>query len=260
MAASKTANPRSNQPLNPIVVIPARMASTRLPGKPMADIGGKPMIIRVMERAIMAGVGPVVVAVAEQEIADAVTKAGGTAILTDPALLSGSDRVYSALAQIDPEKNHDVVINLQGDLPLIDPNIIKSALLGLTLDGADISTLVAGITEQDELNDPNVVKAAVGFAKNANGVGRAIYFSRLAVPGGAGPHYHHIGIYAFRRPALERFVNLPPSMLEVREKLEQLRALENGMTIGCALVDTVPFGVDTSADLERARKIITNSK
>ncbi|MDH5188461.1 MAG: 3-deoxy-manno-octulosonate cytidylyltransferase, partial [Rhodospirillaceae bacterium] len=241
---------------NPIVVIPARMASTRLPGKPLADIGGKPMIVRVMEQAQMARIGPVVVAAGEQEIVDAITEAGGQAVLTDPALLSGSDRIFAALEQIDPEKNHDVVINLQGDLPLIDPGIIKLALLGLALDGADIATLVAGITDPAELSDPNVVKAAVGFDKKANGVGRAIYFSRLAVPGGDGPHYHHIGIYAFRRSALERFINLPPSMLEVREKLEQLRALENGMTIGCALVDTVPFGVDTPGDLERAREII----
>jgi len=249
-------NQGSSPPNNPIVVIPARMASTRLPGKPMADIGGKPMILRVMEQAIKAGIGPVVVAAAEQEIVDAVTNAGGKAVLTEPGLNSGSDRVFAALGQIDPEKNHDVVINLQGDLPLIDPEIIKSSLLGLSLDDADIATLAAGITDPDELRDPNVVKVAVGFDKKANGIGRAIYFSRLAVPGGDGPHYHHIGIYAFRREALERFVNLPSSQLEVREKLEQLRALENGMTIGCALVDTVPFGVDTPSDLERARKII----
>ncbi|MDH3335679.1 MAG: 3-deoxy-manno-octulosonate cytidylyltransferase [Rhodospirillaceae bacterium] len=256
MAASNTTNQRSSKPRNPIVVIPARMASTRLPGKPMADIGGKPMIVRVVEQAIKAGIGPVVVAAAEEEIVSAVTNAGAKAVLTNPELNSGSDRVFAALGQIDPEKNHDVVINLQGDLPLIDPEIIKSSLLGLSLDGADIATLASGITEKDELADLNVVKAVVGFDKKANAIGRAIYFSRLAVPGGDGPHYHHIGIYAFRREALERFVNLPPSQLEIREKLEQLRALENGMTIGCALVDTVPFGVDTPSDLERAREII----
>ena len=245
-----------NPPQNPIVVIPARMASSRLPGKPLADIGGKSMIVRVMECAEAANIGPVVVAAAEKEIVDEITKAGGKAVLTDPNLNSGSDRVFAALSEIDPGGKHDVVINLQGDIPLIEPEIIRAALLPLASTNADISTLVAKITNMEELDDPNVVKAAVSFAGGSSNIASALYFSRAAIPAGEGPYYHHIGIYAFRRKALERFVALPPSALETREKLEQLRALENGMAIACALVDTVPFGVDTPDDLERARKII----
>ncbi len=253
-------NSQKTAPKNPIVVIPARMASSRLPGKPLADIGGKSMIVRVMECAQAANIGPVVVAAAEKEIVDEITKAGGKAVLTDPSLNSGSDRVFAALSEIDPGAKHDVVINLQGDIPLISPKIIKASLLPLAYTNADISTLVAKITHMEELTDPNVVKAAVGFASGssniASNISSVLYFSRAAIPAGEGPYYHHIGIYAFRRKALERFVALAPSVLESREKLEQLRALENGMTIACALVDTVPFGVDTPNDLERARKII----
>ncbi len=252
-------NPQKTPPKNPIVVIPARMASTRLPGKPLADIDGKSMIVRVMECALAANIGPVVVAAAEKEIVDEITKAGGKAVLTDPDLKSGSDRVFAALGEVDPAGSHDAIINLQGDIPLIGPEIIKAVLLPLAATNADISTLVAETTDPLELSDPHVVKAAVGFDGSSN-IASALYFSRLPIPAGEGPHYHHIGIYAFRREALARFVALPPGQLESREKLEQLRALENGMSIACALVDTVPFGVDTPDDLERARKIIAGKK
>ncbi len=257
-------NPQKPPPKNPIVIIPARMASTRLPGKPLADIHGKSMIVRVMECALAANIGPVVVAAAEEEIVDAVTKAGGKAVLTDPDLTSGSDRVFAALGQVDAAGKHDAVINLQGDIPLIEPEIIKAVLSPLARTNADMATLVAEITDPLELTDPHVVKAAVGFSDGSNNappnISLALYFSRTAIPSGDGPHYHHIGIYAFRREALARFVSLAPGVLETREKLEQLRALENGMTIACALVDTVPFGVDTPGDLERAHKIIVGQE
>lgn len=242
---------------NPIILIPARLKATRLPNKPLADIHGLPMIVHVWKRAMEAGIGPVVVAAAEAEIADAVNKAGGQAVLTDPDLPSGSDRIWAALNAVDPQGRHDVVVNLQGDLPAIAPQVIATSLLPLAEGAVDIATLVAEIRTEEERQNPNVVKAALAFAPGAQ-TARALYFSRVPVPHGQGPHWHHIGIYAYRRQALTRFVDLPVGLLEAREKLEQLRALENGMRIDAALVDTVPDGVDTPADLERARALLAN--
>lgn len=240
---------------SPIVIIPARMASTRLPGKPLADIAGLPMIVQVLKRATEAAIGPVVVACAEAEIKAAVEAHGGQAVLTNPDHPSGSDRIFEALQSIDPDGKHDIIVNLQGDLPVMDPAVVLAVLKPMADLGVDIATLVAEITDEEERTNPNVVKAAVGFAPNED-VARALYFSRAAIPANAGPLYHHIGIYAYRRSALERFVALKPGVLEQRESLEQLRALENGMRIDAARVDTVPFGVDTPADLERAREIL----
>lgn len=236
-----------------MIVIPARMASTRLPGKPLAEIGGAPMIVQVWRRGVEAQVGGVVVAAADAEIVDAVRAAGGEAVLTDPALPSGSDRVEAALQSLDPDGRVATVINLQGDLPLIAPETIRAALAPLADPSVDIGTLVAEIVEPHERTDPNVVKAIVSFPVDGRAVGRALFFTRATAPSGDGPLWHHIGIYAYRRAALARFVRLPPSPLEVREKLEQLRALEAGMIIGAARVDAVPYGVDTPADLARAR-------
>jgi len=241
--------------LNPIVIIPARMASTRLPGKPLADIAGLAMINQVLKRAEEAAIGPVVVACAETEIKDAVEAVGGRAVLTDPNHPSGSDRIYEALQTVDPDGAFDAIVNLQGDLPVLDPDVVRAATRPLQDEDVDIATLVAEIELEEEKTNPNVVKAVVGFEDGAD-IGRALYFSRATVPHGDGPLYHHIGIYAYRRAALERFVSLSPGVLEQREKLEQLRALENGMRIDAARVDTVPFGVDTPADLERARQIL----
>ena len=244
-----------NTTLNPIVLVPARMASTRLPGKPLADIHGEPMIVHVWRRAEEAGIGPVVVACAETEIAEAVTAAGGHAVLTRPDHPSGSDRVFEALGTFDPEGRYDVVVNLQGDLPTIDPEVVRAVLRPLSEPSVDIATLVAPIADAAERDDPNVVKAVVAAPEGA-GVGRAIYFSRCAVPWGDGPLFHHIGIYAYRRDALARFVRLPPGIVEQRERLEQLRALENGMRIDAARFDRVPFGVDTPGYLARARDLL----
>jgi len=240
--------------MSPIILIPSRLASTRLPDKPLADIGGKPMIEHVWSRARLADIGPVCVAAADQAIVAAVKRAGGQSILTDPAHASGSDRIFEALARIDPAKSHDVVINVQGDLPTIDPAIIRRVLDPLADPAVDIATLAAEITREEERSDPNVVKIAAAFdAASGRRIARALYFSRASIPANAGPLFHHIGIYAYRRPALERFVAMAPSLLERREKLEQLRALEAGMRIDVALVDTVPLGVDTPAELARAR-------
>jgi 3-deoxy-manno-octulosonate cytidylyltransferase (CMP-KDO synthetase) len=241
--------------LNPIVVIPARLAATRLPNKPLADILGEPMIVHVWRRAVQAGIGPVVVACAEQVIADAVAAHGGTAVLTDPNHPSGSDRVWEALEKVDPERQFGAVVNVQGDLPTLDPMIVRAVFEPLEDRAVDISTLVAEIAVEEERTNPNVVKAVVGFAPGKR-IGRALYFTRATAPWGEGPHYHHIGLYAYTRNALQRFVTLPQGVLEKREKLEQLRALENGMRIDAALVDTVPLGVDTPADLDRARALI----
>ena len=241
--------------IRPIVVIPARLASTRLPGKPLAEIAGVPMIVHVLRRAEAAAIGPVVVACAESEIKDAVERAGGRAVLTRPDHPSGSDRIHEAVSALDPERRHDVVVNLQGDLPVIDPEAVRAALLPLADAAVDIATLVAPIRDSAQQDDPNTVKAAVGFATGER-VARALYFSRLPVPHGAGEHYHHIGLYAYRRAALERFVALPPAALERRESLEQLRALAAGMRIDAALVDSVPFEVNTPADLARARDLL----
>jgi len=239
-------------PANPVVAIPARLAATRLPDKPLADINGEPMIVHVWRRAVAASVGPVVVACADAAIAEAVREAGGNAVMTRPGHASGSDRVFEAVEAIDPRGDFDVVINLQGDLPGIDPAIVRAALAPLAEPAVDIATLAAPFRDAAEAEDVNAVMAVVALAPGAR-TGRALYFSRAPVPYGAGPLLHHIGIYAFRRPALARFVALPEAALERRERLEQLRALEAGMRVDVALVDTVPEGVDTPADLARAR-------
>jgi 3-deoxy-manno-octulosonate cytidylyltransferase (CMP-KDO synthetase) len=238
--------------LNPVVLIPARLAATRLPGKPLADIGGVPMIVHVLRRAEAAGVGLVAVACGDEAIAEAVRAAGGRAVMTDPALPSGSDRVWAALQAIDSCSAHDVVINLQGDLPSLPPSFLHAVLAPLADPLVDISTLVAPVGSAEEAASSSVVKAVCAFADGCD-IAPALYFSRVTVPGGQGPLWHHIGIYAYRRAALARFVKLPPSRLELREKLEQLRALEAGMRIAVARVDHAPFGVDTPADLARAR-------
>ena len=242
-------------PAHPIIVIPARMAARRLPGKPLADIHGEPMIVHVWRRAVESGVGPVLVACADAEIAAAVAAAGGEALMTRPDHPSGSDRVFEAVRSVDPAGVHDAVINLQGDLPTIAASAVSAVLEPLREPEVDIGTVACTISDGAGRGDPNVVKAVVSFAPPA-AVGRALYFTRAAAPSGDGPLLHHVGIYAFRRPALERFVGLPPAPLETREKLEQLRALEAGMRIGVAVVDTLPLGVDTPPDLERARAIL----
>ena len=242
--------------MNPIVVIPARMASTRLPGKPLAEIAGVPMIVRVWRQAVAANVGPVVVAAAEREIADAVEKAGGKAILAGEDLPSGTDRVFAALKSVDRQEDHDIVVNLQGDLPALDPGAIRAVLDALVTTGADIATLAAEIDDPADYDNPSVVKPVVVWDVSGRR-GRALYFTRARAPYGDGPLFHHIGIYAFKRASLARFVALPASALEKREKLEQLRALEAGMSIAVARVDEVPLSVDTPADLEKARKLLS---
>ncbi|MEO8557696.1 MAG: 3-deoxy-manno-octulosonate cytidylyltransferase [Rhodospirillales bacterium] len=236
----------------PIVLIPARLAATRLPDKPLLDIAGVPMIVQVWRRAMEADIGPVAVAAGDAAIVEAVRAAGGNAVLTRSDHPSGSDRISEALNLLDRDGQHDVVVNVQGDLPTLDPKAIRDSLLPLQEAAVDIATLVAPITTDEERNGSHVVKAAVAFAQGQR-VGRAIYFSRLPVPWGEGTLWHHIGLYAYRRPALQRFVSLPPSPLELREKLEQLRALEAGMRIDACSVDVVPLGVDTPADLAQAR-------
>ena len=242
-------------PTHPIVVVPTRLAATRLPDKPLADIHGQPMIVHVWRRAVEASVGPVLVASADRSVAEAIEKAGGRAVLTDPDLPSGSDRIAAALAAVDPDGRHDAVVNVQGDLPTIDPEAIRAALALLDDPAVDIATIAAQITLDEETTNPHVVKAVVELPDGA-AAGRAIYFTRATAPTGPGPMLHHIGLYAYRRAALERFVALPPSALERRERLEQLRALANGMRIDVALVDDVPLGVDTPADLDRARWLL----
>jgi 3-deoxy-manno-octulosonate cytidylyltransferase (CMP-KDO synthetase) len=242
--------------MNPILLIPARLASIRLPAKPLAEIGGVPMIVRVLRQAEAAGLGPVAVAAGEAEIVAAVERAGGRAVLTDPGLPSGSDRIHAALEILDPERRHDVVVNLQGDLPALDPGHIRAVAEALGDSGADIATLAAEITDPAERDNPSVVKAVVAWDQSGR-LGRALYFTRATAPSGEGPLFHHVGIYAYRREALARFVALPPSRLEIREKLEQLRALEANMSIAVARVDSVPLSVDTQVDLERARKILS---
>jgi 3-deoxy-manno-octulosonate cytidylyltransferase (CMP-KDO synthetase) len=241
--------------MSPIVIIPARMASTRLPGKPLADISGTPMIVRVWQQAMKAAVGPVLVAAAEREIANAIARAGGHAVLTEPNLPSGSDRIFVALQSFDAAGKHDVVVNLQGDLPALDPAAVKAVADALVATGADIATLAAEIDDAKDFDNPNVVKPVVAWEPNGRR-GRALYFTRARAPNGEGALFHHIGIYAYKREALARFVTLPPSPLEKREKLEQLRALEAGMSIAVARVDHVPLSVDTPEDLAKARKLI----
>ncbi|GBR70797.1 3-deoxy-manno-octulosonate cytidylyltransferase [Gluconobacter kanchanaburiensis] len=241
--------------MNPIIVIPARLASTRLPRKPLADIGGVPMIVRVARRALEARLGPVVVAAADTEILDVVAEIPGVrGVLTDSTLASGSDRVHAAITELDPDGVHDVIINLQGDLPLIAPSSLHAVLKPVENSAFDIGTLAAPVMTLAERDATQVVKIACAFEDTD--IARALYFSRLPIPWGEGTHWHHVGVYAWRRSALERFVNLPPSALERRESLEQLRALEAGMTIGCARIDQAPQGVDTPADLEHVRGLV----
>ncbi|MBB4017226.1 3-deoxy-manno-octulosonate cytidylyltransferase (CMP-KDO synthetase) [Chelatococcus caeni] len=239
---------------DPIVLIPARLASTRLPDKPLADIGGEPMIVHVMRRAEEAGIGPVAVATDAPAIAEAVTRAGGRAVMTRPDHQSGSDRIHEALESLDPEGRHDIVVNVQGDLPTIDPRVITASTRPLVDPAVDIATLAAVITREEERTEPSVVKA-IG-SEIAPGHLRALYFTRATAPYGEGPLLHHIGLYTYRRAALARFVALPPSPLERRERLEQLRAVEAGMRIDIVVVDDVPLGVDTPHDLERARAML----
>jgi 3-deoxy-manno-octulosonate cytidylyltransferase (CMP-KDO synthetase) len=248
-----------------LVLIPARMASTRLPGKPLADIHGRPMIAHVLDRAVESGLGPVFVATDSEQIATAVEKAGGHAVMTRADHASGSDRIFEAMKLIGA--GADIVVNVQGDLPTIDPAEIRAALAPLSDPAVDIATLAAEIHRPEERTNPNVVKVVgtpVGRAgADPSGQGghqmnclRALYFTRAMAPHGDGPLYHHIGLYAYRRAALERFVRLPASPLEKREKLEQLRALEAGMRIDVAIVAAVPLGVDTPRDLETARRML----
>src|SRR5579875_2285349 len=230
--------------MNPIILIPARMGSTRLPGKPLAMIGDAPMVVQVWRRAIEAAIGPVAVACSEPAIAEAVRAAGGTAVMTAPDLPSGSDRVHAALMALDPAGRHDVVINLQGDFPTLDPGLLRQVLLPLEDPGIDVGTLVTPVRNAAEAAAASVVKAVCAFREGA-AVAKALYFSRQPVPSGEGPLWHHIGVYAYRRAALARFVTLPASPLELRESLEQLRLLEDGIRIGVARTEATVFGVDT---------------
>ena len=236
---------------NPLILIPARMASSRLPGKPMADINGLPMICQVYQRALEAKIGIPWVATDSQEVLEAVKNYGGNALITRPDHQSGSDRIWEAVLKIDPESKSEFIINLQGDLPTIDGQIISQCLQPLLNGPADIATLGVEIGEEAEKTNPNVVKI-IASQLSPNQM-RAIYFTRSTAPWGEGPLYHHIGIYAYRRTSLQKFVSLPPSSLEQREKLEQLRAIEAGMRIDVSVVDTLPLGVDTDEDLQRAR-------
>ncbi|MGO3928571.1 3-deoxy-manno-octulosonate cytidylyltransferase [Rhodopseudomonas pseudopalustris] len=237
-----------------LVLIPARMAATRLPGKPLLDIGGVPMIVHVLRRALAASIGRVAVATDTPEIAEAVIAHGGEVVMTRADHPSGSDRIHEALQTLDPERKIETVINLQGDFPTIRPEQIGAVLAPLADPAVDIATLAAEIHTEEESTNPNVVKVVGSPIRN--NLLRALYFTRATAPYGDGPRYHHIGLYAYRRAALERFVSLPPSPLEQREKLEQLRALEAGMRIDVGIVDSVPRGVDTPADLETARRAL----
>lgn len=237
-----------------LVIIPARMASLRLPGKPLADIGGEPMVVRVARQARLADIGRVAVATDSREIADAVEAAGFEAVMTRNDHQSGSDRVFEAARKMDPGAQARIILNVQGDIPAIEPEIIRRSAMPLEESPADLATLAVEIADEAEKTNPSIVKV-IGTPIGERML-RALYFSRATAPYGDGPLYHHIGLYAWRRSALERFVALPPSTLEKRESLEQLRALENGMRIDVAIVDSVPLGVDTPADLERARQIL----
>lgn len=239
---------------DPIVVIPARLAATRLPNKPLADIHGKPMIVHVWQRAQESGVGRVLVATDSADIARAVEAAGGEAVMTRADHPSGSDRVFEAVEKADPEGLHDIVVNLQGDFPTIDPRAIAVSILPLADPAVDIATLAAVIVDEDEMTAPSVVKLIGTTIAPARM--RALYFTRATAPTGPGPLYHHVGLYAYRRKALARFVSLPPSPLEIREKLEQLRAIEAGMRIDVGVIDHVPRGVDTPGDLVLARELL----
>ncbi|MEP1932315.1 MAG: 3-deoxy-manno-octulosonate cytidylyltransferase [Roseibium sp.] len=235
-----------------LVIIPARLSATRLPDKPLADICGKPMIVRVLEQARNADIGPVVVATDDQMIADAVQDHGGKAVMTRTDHESGSDRIFEAVEIVDPNRNHDVVLNVQGDVPLIEPDAIRAAFAPLAIPDVSIGTIMTEFTDPDYRDNPNFVKAVT--TPNGHGQHRALYFTRATAPSGDGPLYHHIGIYAYRREALAKFVSLAPSPLELREKLEQLRALEAGMRIDVSIINSAPMDVNTPDDLERARE------
>ncbi len=239
-----------------LIIIPARMAASRLPGKPLADIGGTPMIVHVLRRAEAASAGRVAVATDSPEIAAVVAKAGGQAVMTRPDHPSGSDRIFEALAVLDPHRQARVVVNVQGDLPTLDPADLAAAVALLADPAVDVATLAAEITRAEERTNPNVVKV-VGSSVTPTRL-RALYFTRATAPYGDGPLHHHIGLYAYRRQALEKFVALPPSPLEQREKLEQLRLLEAGMRIDVAIVKSVPLGVDTPEDLAAARRVLAS--
>ncbi|MCZ7863233.1 3-deoxy-manno-octulosonate cytidylyltransferase [Agrobacterium salinitolerans] len=239
-----------------VVLIPARMASTRLPGKPLADIGGKPMIVQVALRAREAGAERIVVAVDDEQVFSAVQNAGFDVMMTRDDHQSGSDRIFEALQKADPYGKAEYVINVQGDLPTIEAETIRASLRPLENAAVDIATLTVEITDEEEKTNPNVVKV-VGSPLSDTRL-RALYFTRTTAPYGDGPLYHHIGLYTYRRAALETFVSLPPSPLEKRERLEQLRALEAGMRIDAEIVSSVPLGVDTPHDLEKARKILAS--
>lgn len=240
-----------------LIIIPARLQSVRLPNKPLADIHGKPMIVRVMERAQAANAGPVVIAAAEQEVVDVVESYGGQAVLTDPELPSGTDRVKVAADIYDPEGKYQLVVNVQGDLPTLSPKIISETISAFSEGrNVDFATPATVINNPEEITTPSVVKIALSPFECGK-IGRALYFSRSSIPHGGEPFYHHIGLYVFRREALDRFVSLPVNPLETQEKLEQLRGLANGMEIHVKIVDVdAPFGVDTPDDLERARRVL----
>jgi 3-deoxy-manno-octulosonate cytidylyltransferase (CMP-KDO synthetase) len=244
-------------PQNPIILIPTRLAATRLPNKPLAEIAGAPTIVHVWRRAVAAAIGPVAVAAGDREIADIIERQGGRAVMTDPDLPTGSDRIHAAIAALDPDGVHDAVINVQGDTPMLDPAAIRVALAALADPETDIATLAAEIADPAALHETSVNKVAAGFADPARPA-RALYFSKAPVPWGEGPHYEHVGLYAYRRAALDRFVALPRGVLEQRERLEQLRALEAGMRISVSLIDPAWLGVqvDTPADLARARELM----
>lgn len=237
--------------VQPIIIIPSRLASTRLERKPLALINGQPMVAQVLQRALEANVGPVMVACCGPEIADIVNQKGGTAILTDPELASGTDRVWAAVKDLPASSKPSIIINLQGDLPNIGTESLQAVLRPLENPAVDISTIASIIKNPEELTNPNVVKIAL--AKENETRGRALYFSRNPIPFGADTYYHHIGVYAFRYHVLEKFVSLPTSLLEKAERLEQLRAMEAGMRIDVELVDTIPHTVDTAVDLEAVR-------
>ena len=247
-----------------LVMVPARMASTRLPGKPLADIHGEPMIVHVWRRASEAGIGPVFVATDDADIAAAVRRAGGESVITRADHENGSSRIHEAVGLVDPGHAFDLVVNVQGDLPTVEPASVAAAFAPLADPSVDIGTIAAVIDNEADRTNESVVKI-VGSPKLIGGVLserqlRALYFTRATAPWGAGPLLHHIGLYAYRRAALERYVALPPSPLEIRERLEQLRALEAGMRIDVEVVDAVPLGVDTPADLERARRLLAESR
>jgi 3-deoxy-manno-octulosonate cytidylyltransferase (CMP-KDO synthetase) len=239
--------------MNPIVLIPIRLASTRLAEKALADIHGKPMAEWVWEKATQANIGPVVVACDHEAVYSLIKARGGQAVMTDPTLPSGSDRIWSALKTFDPDGTYNIIVNLQGDLPTINPATIHDSLKPLENLKVDIATLAVTIKDEEEKLNPNVVKVVLA-GNNEEPIRRAVYFSRQPIPYGNGPLYHHVGIYCYRRKALERFIQLPPSQLEQQERLEQLRALEAGMRIDVCVIDKAPGGVDTQEDLEKARE------